>query len=118
MILPCLTSRIDTLPEWLDAEPLDGVDEQLVGPLAQLHVSRDHVLDDIGNLRIGHRRADQGAELGVLVGAAADGDLIELLAVLLDAENADMADVMMAAGIDAARNVDVEPAEAARQIEI
>ena len=68
--------------------------------------------------RVGHRRTDQRAERGVLVGAAAERDLIELLAVLLDAENADVADVMMAAGIDAAGNVDVQPAEIARQIEV
>ena len=60
----------------------------------------------------------QGAELRLLVGAAADGDLVELLAVLLDAENADVADVMMAAGVDAAGDVDVQLAEVAREVEI
>ncbi len=68
--------------------------------------------------RIGHRGADQGAELGLLVGAAADRDLVELLAVLLDAENADVADMMMAAGIDAAGDVDVQPAEIAGEFEV
>ena len=63
--------------------------------------------------RVRHGRTDQRAELRILVGAAAERDLIELLAVLLDAENADMADMMMAAGIDAAGNVDVQPAEVA-----
>ena len=58
------------------------------------------------------------AKLGAFVGAAADRHLIILLAVLLDAENADVAHVMVAAGIDAARDVDVQPAEALRQIEI
>ena len=47
----------------------------------------------------------------LLVGAAADGDLVEFLAVLLDAQNADMADMVMAAGIDAAGDVDVQPAD-------
>ena len=69
-------------------------------------------------MRIGHRRPDQLAERRVLVRLAADRDLIELLAVLLDAEDADMADMVMAAGIDAAGNVDVQPAEIALQIEI
>ena len=47
-------------------------------------------------------RADQRAKRRVLVGLAAERDLIELLAVFLHAENADMADVMVTAGIDAA----------------
>ena len=83
------------------------------GPLAQFDIGRDHVLDHIRDLVVGHRRTEQRAELGVLVGAAAERDLVELLAVLLDAENADMADMMMAAGIDAAGDIDVQPAEIA-----
>ena len=47
----------------------------------------------------------------VLVGLAAERDLVDLFAVLLDPENADVADVMVAAGIDAAGNIDVQPAE-------
>src|SRR5215470_9973196 len=35
----------------------------------------------------------------------------ELLAILFDAENADMADMMMAAGVDAAGDVDMESAD-------
>ena len=61
--------------------------------------------------RVGHGRTEQRAELGLLVGAAAERDLVEFLAVLLDAEQADVADVMMAAGVDAAGNVDVQPPE-------
>ena len=80
-------------------------------PLAQLEIGLDDVLDHVRHLGIRHRRADQRAELGILVGLAADGHLEELLAVLLDAEEADVADVMMAAGIDAAGNVDVQPPE-------
>src|SRR6266704_2158768 len=79
---PPLTSRIDTLPERLDANALDRVENR------------------------------------ILVRLAADGHLKNLLAVLLDAEEADVADVMMAAGIDAARNVDVQPPEALRKFEI
>src|SRR4029453_5097394 len=44
-------------------------------------------------------------------GRAADGNMIKVLPVLLDAENADMADMMMPAGIDAAGDVDVETAD-------
>jgi hypothetical protein len=49
---------------------------------------------------------------------AADCDLEEFLAVLLDAENADMADMVMAAGIDAAGDVDMQPTDQLREIVI
>src|SRR4029077_11180642 len=65
MICPPLTSGIDALPERFDAEPLHRVDEQLVGVLAQCQIGFDDVLDDVGNLAIGHRRPDQRTELGV-----------------------------------------------------
>src|SRR5690606_18079647 len=50
--------------------------------------------------------ADDAADRGVLVGAAADGELVEFLALLVEAEDADVADVVMAAGVDAAGDVD------------
>src|SRR5262249_62132181 len=101
---------------WLEADALDRVDEDFARPLAQLDVSGDDVLDHVDDLAVGHRRAEQRAELRVLVGTAGDRDLIIFLAVLLDAENAAVADVMMAAGVDAAGNVDGQPVEPACQI--
>src|SRR6478736_5581069 len=115
---PRLTSGIDALLERLDAGAFHHLRESLLRTLAQLEVGGDDVLDDIGDLGVAHRRTDQGAEPGVLVGAPADRDLIELLVVLLDAENADVADMMMAAGVDAAGDVDVQPAEIARHVEV
>ena len=44
-------------------------------------------------------------------GGPAERQLVELLAVFLDAQNADMSDVMVAAGVHAARNVDGELAD-------
>src|SRR6202000_652259 len=55
------------------------------------------------------RSPDQLADRRILVGAAADRDLVKLLVVLLDAENADVTDVMVTAGIDAAGNVGGQP---------
>src|SRR5271156_4743145 len=115
-IWPDLTSGIDALPEWFNAGSLDCIDEQLVRAIAQLHVGRRNILDDIGHLRIGHRGTEQHAKLGVFVGLAAERDLIKLLTVFLDAENADVADMVMAAGVDAAGNVDMQPAEVAREV--
>src|SRR5262245_62473902 len=115
---PALTSGINPLPEGFDADALDGIDEKLARSRAQLEVGGGDVLDDVGNLWVGHRRTEDRAELGALVGAAAQRDLVILLPVLLDAENADVADVMMPAGIDAAGAVDVQRSDIAGQIEI
>ena len=49
----------------------------------------------------------------VLVAGAAERELVELLALLLDAEDADMADVVMAAGVDAAGDLDLQLADLA-----
>src|SRR6185369_13421301 len=50
--------------------------------------------------------------------AAADFDLVPLLAVLIDAEDADVPDVVMAACVHAARNVEVELADVEHVVEI
>ena len=53
----------------------------------------------------------------VLVARAAERDLVELVALLLDAENADVADVVVAAGIDAAGDLDLQLADLALPVE-
>src|ERR1039458_8129393 len=118
MTRPRLTSGIDTLPEWLDAGAIDRLQEGFLRVLAQFEIGGDDVLDHVGDVGVAHRRADQRAERGGLVSPAADRDLIELFIVLLDAENADVADVMMAAGVDASGNVDVQRAEIAGEVAI
>src|SRR5215472_16402904 len=117
MMRPALTSCIDALLEGIDADARDGVDEKLVRPRAQLEIGGGDVPDHVGDLAVRHRRPQDLAELGALVGAAADRHLVVFLAVLLDAEDADMPDVMVTAGIDAAGDVDVQPSEIAGQIE-
>src|SRR3981189_2131601 len=115
---PALTSRIDTLPERLDADALDRLEKCLVRPRAQLPIGFDNVLDHIRHLGVGHGRTDQRAEHRILVRLPPDGYLKDFLAILLDAEETDVADVMMAAGVEAARDVDVQPPEALCKIEI
>src|ERR1700743_1716232 len=85
--LPFLTSGINPLLERFDAKPLDGVDKKLVRTFAQREISFHDVLDHVGDLAIRYRRPDQRAEFGILVGTAADRDLVKLLAILLDPEN-------------------------------
>jgi hypothetical protein len=53
-----------------------------------------------------HRRAAERAAVG-----AAERDLVPLLAVLVDAEDADVAAVVVAAGVDAAADVQVDVAD-------
>src|ERR1700744_2311026 len=84
VIFPPLTSGIDTLPEWFDAEPLHRIDEQLVGARPQRQIGLDDILDHVGDLAVRHGRSDQRAEHGAFVGTAADRDLVVFLVVLLD----------------------------------
>src|SRR5258708_18204025 len=107
MTRPFLMSGIDPLLEGLDAETFDGLHKGLVRPLPQFEVCGYDLLHHVGDFPVRDGRSQQRAKLGSFIGAAAKGDLVELLAVFLDAQNADMADMMVAAGIDAARYVDV-----------
>src|SRR6202049_139146 len=115
---PFSTSGIDSLPKWLDAGGLDRIDEQFIPPLPQIEIGRSDAFDDFGHFGIRNCRSDQRAKLRILVGFAAQRDLIKLFAVLFDAENADVADMMVAASVDAAGNIDMQTAEIALPIEI
>src|SRR5687767_9252872 len=110
---------VDALLEGPDAEAAHGVDEALLGG-ALLDVGGDQLLDHVGHLGRGERGPDHLAERGVAVDALrpADGHLVPLGAVLVDAEDADVADVVMAAGVHAARDVQVELADVMQIIEV
>src|ERR1700752_2120332 len=73
-IFPPLTSGIDALLEGFDAEALDRGAEQLLGRLPQRKIGFPDILDDVGDLVELAAGADQIAQRGALVGAAADGD--------------------------------------------
>ena len=57
-------------------------------------------------------------ERGEAAGRAAEGDLVPLLAVLIDAQDADVPDVVVAAGIHAAGHLDLDLAEVVQVVEI
>src|SRR5579883_79641 len=59
-------------------------------------------LDRVDHLVIGEGVADDLADRSILHGRAAQRQLVIFLTLLIDAEDADMADVVMAARIDAA----------------
>src|SRR5262245_52517910 len=115
---PALTSGIDALLERFDAEALDGLDEGFGRPLAQLEIGGAGVLDHAGDPAVRHGGTENRAQPRGVVGPGADRHLIQFLAVLLDAEDPDVADMVVAAGVDAARDVDVQPPEAAGEVEI
>src|SRR4026208_1414607 len=56
----------------------------------------------------GKTRPENGADRGALARGAAERDLVELLAFLIEPQNPEVADMMMAAGVDAAGDVDLE----------
>ena len=50
--------------------------------------------------------SDDVADRRALVWVASQADLVEFLALAINAEDADVADVMVSAGVDAARDLD------------
>ena len=54
----------------------------------------------------------------VVLGRAAEGQLVEFLALLIDAEDADVDDVMLAARVHAARHVEVDLADVVQVVEV
>src|SRR5262249_5076363 len=106
-----LKSGIDALLERLKADAPVGVDEPLALG-AVLEVGRDQGVDGFHDLVGRDGRTEDGAERGVAeVDVAAQAQLVELDAVLVDAQDADVANMMMAAGVDAARDLDLEIAD-------
>src|SRR5690606_3656132 len=108
---------IDALLEGLDADTAEGIDEALVlGALFE--VDTDDLLDDVGHVVLGERRAEDLPQAGVANGTAAQGYLVELRALLVYAENADMAHVMVAAGVHAAGDIQVQLAQVEQVVQV
>jgi len=85
------------------AQPPPCVDETLVA-LAFREIEVDNMFDYIGHL-IGVTPGEQFADRRRERRIAAQRDLIGFLALFFEPENADRADVVMAASVDAARNL-------------
>src|SRR6516165_11434065 len=109
--------RIGALPEGCEADPPHGVDEALTF-LAQVAVGLDDTLERRCDLILWHRGTDHLAERSGAVRRAAEADLVPLLAVLVDAEYADVTDVMVPAGVHAAGHLDLDLAEVVEVVEI
>src|ERR1700693_4545011 len=101
---------VDMLLERVNADSLHGIDEAFVFG-ALLHIDLQQAIDHDRHLGGRERWPVVFAYGGLIAWRAADRDLIPLAAVFIDAENADIADVMMAAGIDATGGVQFDPAD-------
>src|SRR6185503_20602797 len=101
------SSAIEGLLEGRRTDPAPGGDE-ILAVMAVRKIGGD---DGVDGVRHGFRPeagADDGADRGVVLGAAAERDLIELGAFLVDAENTDIAGMVVPAGIDAARHIEAQ----------
>src|SRR5256885_11610327 len=86
---PLMSVAINAFLERFDADALHHVDEALGFAVALLQVGLDEALDDVGNIGARERRSDDFSKRsrGLI---PADLDLVPLLAVLVDAEDADV----------------------------
>src|SRR4051812_17743402 len=101
---------IDGLLEGADAGAPEGVEEALaVVAFAQIDLHQG--IHRVGDLLVGKRRAEHRAYSGVFRARATQSELVELLALLIDAENADVPDVVVPAGVDAAADLDLQLAD-------
>src|SRR3989344_3337142 len=108
---------IDALLEGVDANTLVGVDEAFVfGTLFDVHV--DQLLDHVRHGFRGKGRAEYLAQAGVAAGAATEGNLIELFAFLVHPEDADVADVVVATGVHATGDVQVQFADVEQVVQV
>src|SRR5262245_32112881 len=106
-----LNSGIDAILERLDTDTPIGVDEALAF-VARLEIGRDQGIDRLDHLVRLHRRPEDRAERGLAeVDIAAQADLVELDPVLVDAQDADVANMVMAAGVDATRDFYLQVAD-------
>src|SRR5476649_184312 len=108
---------IDALLERVDADTLVGIDETLVF-VALLDVHVDQLLDDIRHDVLSEGRAKDLAQAGVTAGATTQGDLIELFAFLVHAQNADVPHVVVTTSVHAAGNVQVQLADVEQVVQV
>ena len=86
------------------AEAGQRLDEQLALVGAQLAIGVDDAFQRAGHVISLQAGAGNIADRGLLICAATEGNLIEFLTLLVDAQNTDMADLVDATGLDTAGN--------------
>src|SRR5690606_13019100 len=114
----CLMSCIERVLERLHPRSAIAIDETLLRRGALLEVRLEDGIDRVDDLLAREGRADDLADRGVVAGRATQHQLIGLDALLVDAEHADVADVMVPAGVDAARHLEADLAQVFEVIEV
>src|SRR3989338_635196 len=107
---PFLMSFIEALLERIDADAAIGVDEPFA-VLADADIGGDDGLDGVHHFVFREGAAHDIADGGLFVRRAAKRHLVIFDALLVDAQDADMADMVVSTGIDAARRVDLQLAD-------
>ena len=79
--------------------------------MAAFNVHREQPGNGFGHVDLFHRRSDHRTQRCVRAGRAANGDLVPGFAALVDTKYADVANMVVSAGIHAARHLDVEFAQ-------
>src|SRR5581483_2704788 len=111
------SSAIESLLERLRPHAPPGIEEGLsVDTLGD--IGADNGVDRLRNGLGAEAGADDGADRGIVLWRAAERDLVKLGALLVDAQDADIARVVMAAGVDAARHVEPERADLLLALEV
>src|SRR5882672_2247936 len=114
---PLISLAIDLFLEGRDADSLHDIDETLHLAVPALEVALDQLFDRVWHFGARERGSEDLAERRRRL-VSADLDLVPLLAVLIDAEDADVADVVVAAGVHAAGDVEVELADVEQMVEV
>src|SRR5262245_1064177 len=99
---------IEGLFEGVHAQTGVGGQKRLLGAGPQFQVGVDHLLDGIDDAVGTKARAGDAGQGRVLAAGATEQQLVVFLASLFDAEDADGTDVVVAAGVDAAGDFDLE----------
>src|SRR5450830_612627 len=108
---------VDVFLEWGNPQALRRFGKALaLETLAHIHLQQ--AVYDFRHLQGGKRGADDLADGGGIALGAADRDLVELAAVLVHAQHTDGTDVVVAAGIDAAGNIQFDVADVVLEIEV
>ena len=81
-------------------------------------IGLDQSLDDIDDFVGRDGRSDDLTDRGAIALRAPDGDLVELFTVLVDAEDSDVSDVVVSAGVDAAGDVDLDLADVVQRVQV
>src|SRR3546814_919428 len=104
------TADINSVLEGVDADAAIGVDEAFAG-IAQLAVALDRAFDRIDDAVLVEAGAGDLGLRRILRARSAEQELVILGALAVDAQDADVPRVVVAAGVDAARDLDLQFAE-------